>query len=229
MSYQERPSAIAGATVWTRVADGTSGWVLPDGCMDLIWDGRTLVVAGPDTGPFVPTSPAGTSYAAIRFAPGTGPSVFGVPADQLRDQRVPLADLWDRDAVDRVVERLHAAGGEDLDLVLEAVSGARLQDAPPDPLLAEVVRLVDQGRPVADVADAVGLSERQLHRRSLVAFGYGPKVLARILRLQRALALARDGTPFAAAAAEVGYADQAHLARDVRALTGTTLRDLIPA
>jgi AraC-like DNA-binding protein len=88
------------------------------------------------------------------------------------------------------------------------------------------VRLVDAGRPIAEVADTVGLSDRQLHRRSLVAFGYGPKVLARILRLRRALALARDGSSFARASVEAGYADQAHLAREVRALAGAPLTQL---
>ena len=50
--YRERPSAITGATVWTRTSDGTVSDVLPDGCMDLIWLGGHLVVAGPDTASF---------------------------------------------------------------------------------------------------------------------------------------------------------------------------------
>ena len=49
------------------------------------------------------------------------------------------------------------------------------------------------------------------------------KTLARVLRLRRALALARAGTPFATVAVRAGYADQAHLARDVKALTGVPL------
>ncbi|MBT2444980.1 helix-turn-helix domain-containing protein, partial [Streptomyces sp. ISL-36] len=93
----------------------------------------------------------------------------------------------------------------------------------PDPLLRAVVRRLNAGRPVAETADAVGLGPRQLHRRSLDAFGYGPKTLARILRLQRALALVRAGLPYAEAALRAGCADQAHLARETRALAGTTL------
>ena len=144
-----------------------------------------------------------------------------MPADQVRNQRVALDELWAPGDVARVVEQLH--GVDDVASVLEAASAARLSETPADPLLAEVVRLVGAGRPISEVADIVGLSDRQLHRRSLVAFGYGPKVLARILRLQRALALARGGSSFAAAAAEAGYADQAHLAREVRALAGAPL------
>jgi AraC-like DNA-binding protein len=225
VTYRERPSSIAGATVWSRVADGTSSWILPDGCMDLIWDGSSLFTAGPDTGPHLATAAAGTPYTALRFAPGIGPAVFGLPADALRDQRVPLEQLWTSDAVDRVVDELqaNADGGP----VLEAVVADRLRRADPDPVAHEVARLVDRGHSVAEVAAAVGLSDRQLHRRSLAAFGYGPKVLARILRLQRALDLARSGRTFSTTAAEAGYADQAHLAREVRALAGAPLSQLV--
>ncbi|PVE10420.1 helix-turn-helix domain-containing protein, partial [Streptomyces scopuliridis] len=94
---------------------------------------------------------------------------------------------------------------------------------PPDPLLRAVVDALEAGRTVAATADAVGLGARQLHRRSLDAFGYGPKTLARVLRLQRALTLVRDGVPFADAALAAGCADQAHLARETRELAGLTL------
>ena len=224
VAYWERASSIAGAEVWTNVTDGSDMWILPDGCMDIIWDGRSLLVAGPDTGPFLAHNATGTSYTAVRFPPGTGPSVFGVPAKALRNQRVDLTDLWAPADVERLIDRLHSV--DDVASALEAVSAERLREAPVDPLLTEVVRLVDDGYLVAEVARTVGLSERQLHRRSLIAFGYGPKVLARILRLQRALALARDGSSFAAAAVDSGYTDQAHLAREVRALAGAPLTQL---
>lgn len=76
---------------------------------------------------------------------------------------------------------------------------------------------------MASTAAETGLGPRQLHRRSLAAFGYGPKTLARILRLQRALALVRSGLPYAEAAHRAGCTDQAHLAREMRDLAGTTL------
>ena len=80
-----------------------------------------------------------------------------------------------------------------------------------------------RARSVAATAHTAGLGARQLHRRSLAAFGYGPKTLARVLRLQRALALVRAGMPYADAALAAGCADQAHLAREMRELAGTTL------
>ena len=55
-------------------------------------------------------------------------------------------------------------------------------------------------------------------------FGYGPKMLELILRLQRFIALLRGPAdlPLAMLAVDAGYADQAHLSREVRALCGMT-------
>lgn len=69
------------------------------------------------------------------------------------------------------------------------------------------------------MADRLGLSQRQLHRRCLPLLGYGPRHLSRVLRLQRALAAPGS---LAEVAHACGYADQAHLSREVRDLTGTT-------
>jgi AraC-like DNA-binding protein len=232
--YWERASRLAGAVVWHRMprsADGRQR-ILPDGCMDLMWFGDRLMAAGPDTTAYVSPARAGMTYVGLRFPPGTGPAVFGVPACELRDQRVPLTDLWPAGEVRRLTERLHEA--TDPAAVLEEIAAAQLRPpdkaarlGPPDPVISEVAVRLRAGAPVAAIAEAVGLGERQLHRRSLAAFGYGPKTLARILRLHRALDLARAGTPFATVAATTGYADQAHLAREVKDLAGTSLSALL--
>ncbi|MFB6563065.1 MULTISPECIES: helix-turn-helix domain-containing protein [unclassified Streptomyces] len=227
--YEEAVSAaVPGAVLWRATAGGGSMVVLPDGCMDLLWvDGR-LLVAGPDTGPHPAGEVPGGAFAGIRLAPGTAPALIGVPAHALRDLRVELADLWPARAVRRASALVEGYGDEgcgDVRAGLEALARARAADAgAPDLLTAEVVARLRAGEAVAAIARAVGLGERQLHRRSLDAFGYGPRTLGRILRLRRALALARGGLPYAEVACVAGYADQAHLAREVRALAGTTLR-----
>jgi AraC-like DNA-binding protein len=219
--YTERPSRLAGAVVWT--GDG-SGRVLPDGCMDLLWHEGRLLVAGPDTRAHVTAGAPGT-WVGLRFYPGSAPDFLGVPAHELRDLRVELADLWPVPEVRRLRSRI--AGAPDPTTALEEVVAERA--APVDPVLRALVTRLDAGRPVAATADELGLGARQLHRRSLVAFGYGPKTLARILRLRRALALARSGVPYAETAARSGFADQAHLARDVRELAGLPLGRLLAA
>ncbi|MCX4820075.1 helix-turn-helix domain-containing protein [Streptomyces sp. NBC_01142] len=223
--YEEWASRIDGAVVWTRTTDLRAGAVypvLPDGCMDLLWSEGRLFVAGPDTHAYVPAGGWGASFAGVRFAPGTAPAFFGVPAHELRDRRVDLADLWGGAEAGRLTERIDAAA--DPVAELEAVALRRTaRSGPPDPLLSAVVRHLEAGGTVAGAADTVGLGARQLHRRSLDAFGYGPKTLARVLRLQRALSLVREGVPYAGAALAAGCADQAHLAREMRDLAGITL------
>ncbi|MFC5994727.1 helix-turn-helix domain-containing protein [Pseudonocardia hispaniensis] len=73
----------------------------------------------------------------------------------------------------------------------------------------------------------LGWSVRSLHRRCLAAFGYGPAVLRRILHFRAALRLADAGVPAAEVAARCGYADQPHLSREVRALAGVPLGQLL--
>lgn len=221
--YDERMSRLDGAIVWTlSEPEGSVHPVLPDGCMDLLRIGGRLLVAGPDTRAVTPSAPPGGQCAGIRFAPGTAPALLGVEAHELRDRRVELADLWPAGRVRVLTERL--AEASDPAAALENVALRLAADAaPPDPLMRYVADRLGAGRSVADTAHRAGLGARQLHRRSLAAFGYGPKTLARVLRLQRALALVRSGTPYAQAAVAAGCTDQAHLAREMRDLAGTTL------
>ncbi len=226
--YRERRSRYEGAVLWTKTVDGRASAlpVLPDGCMDLIWMAGRLVVAGPDTQAYHPAELRSGRYVGIRFFPGTAPALLGVPAHELLNQRVDLADLWPSAAVRQLIGRLECADDQSMALeriVLRRSTGAERAD----PLMRRVAAALAAGRSVAAVAEAAGLGERTLHRRSLVAFGYGPKTLARVLRLQRALASARGGVPLAETAMLAGFADQAHLSREVRALAGIPLRELL--
>jgi AraC-like DNA-binding protein len=221
VTYWERRLAVPGAVLWVRTvaAAPESSRILPDGCVDLLWDGRRLVIAGPDTTARWHASPPGTSYVALRFAGGTGPALLGVPADELRDQMVYLDELWPSAASRVLADQVEA------DPVAGLTSWAARRAAeqePLEPLGSRVLTMASGGTPVAAMAARLGLGTRQLHRRCLPLFGYGPRHLARVVRLNRALADARLGTPLAAVAASCGYADQAHLSREVRALTGTT-------
>lgn len=220
--YWERPSHVAGAVLWTNGTTPGQRRVLPDGCMDLIWADGELVVAGPDTQAYLPSDGQGRRYTGLRFAPGTAPALLGVPAYELRDTRVPLADIWPAARVRRLTERIDATG--DAGRVLEVVARQGLIEVSDESVLpiGAVVAAVRRGTAVPVIARAVGLSERQLRRRCLELFGYGPKTLGRILRTNHALDLARTGRPLADVSAEAGYADQAHLTRDVKALAGVS-------
>jgi AraC-like DNA-binding protein len=239
MAYRERPAppGLGLACVWSQSVPRDAApyvqRVVPDGCVDLIWsdwDGQ-IHVAGPDTGPFLADIPPGGRYVGVRFRPGLAPPALGVPADAVRDGRVPLRELWGAEA-EALADTLAGAGADpaadaDPAAALTHAVAARLRTADPaDPAMPALVRELSDTS-VREAAVRLGLSERQLRRRSLTAFGYGPKTLQRILRFQRALKLARDGIPPAEVAYAMGFADQAHLAHEVRDLAGASLTELL--
>ncbi len=201
---------------WVSAGAPSAGPVLPDGCMDLIWTGAELLVAGPDTGPHPPRSAPDVAATGLRFAPGRLPALLGVPASAVRDQRVPLAALLPHHAR-RAVARLEH--GVSPAVVLAALAVA-LPGGRPEPGVPAVLGHLGAARSAAATADALGWTTRTLHRRCLESFGYGPAVLRRVLRFRRAVALLDAGLPPADVAARAGYADQPHLSREVRALAG---------
>jgi AraC-like DNA-binding protein len=230
--YAERVTAawLAGVAVctWTReVAEGAAQYrVVPDGCTDLIWNGTVLFVAGPDTE--VHLSEAGQGrLAGVRFGPGIAPAVFGVPAGALTDERPALGDISPHLATlaTQATDRLNDSA--DPELVLQRAVGAVVRREQLDPALPGLLAGIRRGATVGELADDLGIGERSLHRRCVTALGYGPKVAQRVLRFHRALGLARSGRAFAEVAAVTGYADQAHLSREVRALAGVPLTDLL--
>jgi AraC-like DNA-binding protein len=216
---------------WSRTTDPgptREDRIVPDGCVDLIWTGSTLFVAGPDTGPVLSRSQPGT-LVGVRFAPGVAPAVLGLPSVLLRDTRPDLADL---DTVDPVLttlpDRLAGADPATAALLLQAAVRDGLRPDLLDPVVPPVLAGLRAGESVTVLAERLGLTERALHRRCVAAFGYGPKFTQRVLRFQRAVRLARTGLPFGRVAADTGYADQAHLAREVRAMAGVPLGQLVP-
>jgi AraC-like DNA-binding protein len=228
--YAERPTAHeVFACTWSRVLPpgARPTPVVPDACADVLWhrESGRLIVAGPDTRAHLTSLSAGL-LVAVRFRPGRAPAGLGVPASAVRDERVDLEQLWPVARVRRLADEL--AGTSTIHAAERLLAGAVAAVAAPwDPAAPRLVSLVRRGDRVAAVADALGWTERQLHRRSLAAFGYGPKVLQRVLRFDRAVHLARAGTALATVAHETGYADQAHLARDVKALAGVPMTALL--
>jgi AraC-like DNA-binding protein len=207
--------------------------VLPDGCIDILWIGEDApVIVGPATRMFVARLAPGSLVIGARLRPGMGPSVLDLPVCEARDQEVPLDLAWrgSDDLSGRLAER---RGIEARLAVLEAALIERVAEARAcDPLVdAGVAWLASSssGR-VRDLCRSAGVSERQLRRRFDAAVGYGPKTLARILRLQRTLALHRawgGQSGLAGLAVEAGYADQAHMSRELKALTGRSPRALL--
>ncbi len=227
MSYREHapPPALAPwlDCLWERRGTGEPVRVLPDGCIDMIWiEGIGAQVVGPNTVAFMATPPAQAHVVGARFRPGAAATLLEIiEPEALRDAR-PSAEAA-LGAFGARMEEAMAQARDPLvqlqDLLLQPGASA----PKPDPLVQHAVaQLRRPGATVAPLADSLGLSERQLRRRVAAAVGYGPKLLARVFRLERALAQARAGDELARAALEAGYADQSHFSGDCRALAGVS-------
>lgn len=184
--------------------------IVPDAVTDLVIRDGEAIAAGVDTRPTTVAARANSTVLGVRLRPGAVPDVLGVTADELRDLRLPLEELWGADG--------RAFAEDPLGVLERRLRGA----APADGAAARAAGLIERGAELSAAADAVGLGERQLRRRFTAAVGYGPKTFARVVRFQRALARIRRGEELARAAAASGYADQAHMTREVVELAGRT-------
>jgi AraC-like DNA-binding protein len=207
--------------------------VLPDGCLDLVWRDGELLVAGPDSEPFLTPVPSGGTIVGLRLRPGIGGPALGISAGELHGARVPLEDLWGARGAE-LRERIADAGAaRHRRRALEEALLARLsRNGEPDALvLAATRRLGLPGSRVGRLSEALSVSERQLLRRFVAAVGYGPKTLDRVLRFQRFLSRAPSvgarHESLSRVAAELGYADQAHLSRECLRLSGLTPARLV--
>ena len=222
-------------TVWVQRV-GSEPYLqrsLPTGGVEVLCPlGAPPRLTGPLTGPSVEVLAPGTTVVGVRFRPGAAGSVFGLPARELADLTLPLDEVWGTaaDVLGDLVARAPSPEAA-LHVVEEQLIRRRADAAPPDPLVAEAVRLLMSRRagPLGALGASLGISESQLRRRCLAAVGIGPKGLQRTLRFQGFLALVQSAgidTPspdrggLAALAFECGYADHAHLTRECVRMTG---------
>jgi AraC-like DNA-binding protein len=208
---------------------------VPDGCVDLLWRDERFSVAGPDITAANPDLKPGTTVLGIRFKPGAATNWLGLPMTEITGSEVPMAELWGRKAAD-FAERIGEASTarEKLHVIqhLLADEVPRIKRARPD--AAAIFEFLNSGtgtesHRIASLRDHLGLSERTLRRRCGEIFGYAPKILARILRFQRfqSLALTDAGEGLAMLALRAGYADQAHLGREIQSLCGMTAGEFV--
>lgn len=204
--------------------------VVPDGCVDLVWRSGRLFVAGPDVTVARPELAPGAVVLGARFRAGAASGWLGLRMDEIVGRAVDMADIWDRRTVRELNDRVGDAATipAQVRLLSRALTDRASAQAAPDPAAARMFSWLSaglgSGEPVATLRRRLDMSERTLLRRSRQHFGYGPKTLDRILRFQRFQAIAdrADRAGLAEMAAGSGYADQAHLSREIQALCGVS-------
>jgi AraC-like DNA-binding protein len=222
------------------VAVDAAAPALPDGSPELILnladpfhavaaDGSSVpqpmaMLVGQITRPFAVRPGSRVDLAAVRLE-AFGMAPFVADASTLTDRFIDVARQFDgrievarrqlaetpdptaRAAIlDVLVDGIRACGRAADDRVVAAVRGIRMTHG---------ILLLDE------LAASLGLTMRTLQRRFALDVGISPKQLARMIRFQRVFAVWRDDRPsLARVAAECGYFDESHLARDFRDLAG---------
>ena len=163
----------------------------------------------------------------ISFFPGAAGAFTSLPILELAGRMAAPDEVWPHDFREAVAE-LEPLPSEQRVAGLAGSLLARLEPCrEPGPQVREAVRLIRASRGrlrVRWLADQVNLSISQLERSFARHVGVGPKLLARQTRVcaLAAEAMGPAGPGWALLAAKYGYADQAHLAREFRELTGLT-------
>lgn len=174
-----------------------------------------------------------TTGIAVALPPLGAHALFGGAVGELANSGVAVTDLLGADA--RVlVERLAETRGWPARFALldEFLTARPPSRRVPDAEVGEAWRRLwaTPNVRIGDLARELGWSRQRLHTRFRAQIGLGPKAVARTARLHHAVRLldARQH-PLAEVADRSGYADQSHLHRDFRTLTGVTPTEYVVA
>ena len=210
--YEEKPSASRFVDIVWRTHDTTDGTYLAaaDACWDMIFirstDGVRVLLSGPSSTITPVPYRAGNRNVGIRFTRGS--FLTHVPATVMVDTTVELpvtddrsfrlaGETWPVPAYETVDDFVHGLERREL-----------LSD---DPLVESALR-----------GDVPTTSTRSLQRRFLQVTGLTANRIRRITRARTAAARLQSGESILDVTHDLGYADQAHLTRDLKQLTGFT-------
>ena len=200
--------------------------ILPHPNVNLAFESAGAAVFGVDRKIFTRRLSGAGKALGVRFRPGGFRPFYSAPILTLNDRVVPARGIFGP-AADRTCEVVMAAASDE---AMTAAAAGLLRGASPrpDPAMEQVAGVVawitaDPGlRRVGQLADACGIPERRLQRLFADYVGVSPKWVMRRARLHEAALRAESGAgvDWAALAADLGYADQAHLTRDFTATLG---------
>lgn len=200
--------------------------VLPDPCVNLAVEPAGRLLYGVGSGRSVRELEGRGIVVGTKFRAGGFSGFLPGPVAALTGRVLTLAQSFG--AAGAELDAALAAPADFSSIVTEVSRFLRAHRPAPDPerLLAmeivDAMRVAAPGTRVAHVAARFGMSPRTLQRLFAKHVGTTPKHLLQRFRRQRAIDhLSEESRAnLARLAAELGYCDQAHLARDFRATIG---------
>lgn len=203
-------SPVVQSVTHTTFTDDGSVLLPPDGCWDfaILKSARGTIVlrTGLTTAAVTHEVAAGDEILSISFKASSYMSLM--PGERMRDEGVVLSAIG-RDRF--------WLGSDVLEIpTFETVDG----------FVAKLLRngIVESNGLVASVVSGhpMAMTERTLQRHFLKTTGVTYKTFTQIERAQKALALLQQGRPAADVAFALGYADQSHMIRSLKAIMGQT-------
>lgn len=206
--------------------------VLPDGALRLVvglGERPSAFVVGASIRPAVLRLSGAMHGLSLTLRPGAALDLFGLPAVELAEQSVGLADLW-RDGQAEMADELAGASSEAARLRcvwrhLER-RAVRQNDAGHERVSAIIRQIADArgGLAVRELARASGLGERRLQQLFRSHLGLSPRAFGRLARMQSLVrALRHEHDPdWAELAVDGGFYDQSHLIHEFAELIGLT-------
>lgn len=221
---EEQPRALPTGIVhcfWTlktvrRLKADFMYTVMPDACIDFVFDTARMtapIVMTPTVA--IETLNLGTKfhYVGVRFNPGVfknGVNLKNVIGNQ-KELDGPLLEgmgMTDTALLASQSEQDHYV---QLEKAIGALIDSRLVER--NNFIENVLRSMQHGLTINEVADKAGYSSRQLRRKVYSETGYSPLQLRRIVRFQSVLSSGEY---------ELKFADQSHLIKEFKAVTGVS-------
>jgi AraC-like DNA-binding protein len=209
---------------WIHSNDLSPHIVLPDGCIDIVFNDAAGSVVGTMTTPLI-VQPSG-DFVGVRFRSGKASMFFDFDASELTDQKTELQNIAGRDG-SILIEKLFDA--QDLSRKIEILNAnlsswfTNKSNEKVDYVIQKIIQ--SQGNiSINWICRSLDLSRQHLARLFQEYVGIRPKQFARVIRFQALLKNVRQTQKvnWANEAAMLGYYDQAHLITDFRQFSGTS-------
>jgi AraC-like DNA-binding protein len=230
--YEVDPPLDASIEHWWSVA-----WHLPPGkthpqsslphpSIHVVWEAGEVNVVGVVTGRFTRVLEGSARAFAAKFRPGAFREVLGAPLSTITDRIIPLGDVVGAKKAKAYRDALAAARDDHARVKIATEFFGKIVPPPAADasLLADLVQAATVDRSVTTVEalrERSGMHLRELQRWFRDSVGISPKWMIQRYRLHEALlALEHGEGSIADVAAQLGYSDQAHFARDFKALIG---------
>jgi AraC-like DNA-binding protein len=206
-----------------QIADASEIRVVPDGCIDLIFDMtpnmENAFWVGTMTTSLCLNSTVPRSLLGIRFHPGGARQMIPCPAAELVNQRVPIRDLTPNFSI--ILESL-VMRSDPVKTIYKWLD-SQVVPTTTSSLVFEIHRRITCNKTISMLAEEIGYSRQYLNRIMKDTVGVDLKRFSRIVRMRKLILFLTDSripVNWSECAVSFGFYDQSHLINEFNDLVG---------